>query len=468
MSTKVTMPQLGESVVEGTVVTWLKGEGDQVEEYEALVEISTDKVSTEIPAPASGTILKIYVQEDETVEAGALLCLIGQPDEALEPRGSEEHHSHAASNGNGGDDGGHPARTRITEPQTAQARGARLSPVVARMAAEHQVDLNQIQGTGLGGRITKKDVEAYLQIDKAESGGRATPPSDDLAPWERPGTGDLFKPTDAPPSATDSQPAPSQTAPVSSLTSATSAPTMQAKAPSAPATSTNGLPGELLKLSEMRRAIAKHMVQSKLETSPHVTTVFEADLSNVLAHMAAHKSAYAKQDVKLTLTAYFVQAMVAACEAYPVVNSQWTDEGIFIHHSVNVGLAVAVDDGLIVPVIHNAERLNLFGIAAQVNDLAERARAKRLKPDEVKGGTITLTNHGVSGSLFATPIINQPQAAILGAGIVEKRVKVINDAIAIRPCCYLSLTFDHRIIDGSGGDGWTRTVKDWLENHPSA
>lgn len=465
MSTKVTMPQLGESVVEGTVVTWLKGEGDQVEEYEALVEISTDKVSTEIPAPASGTILKIFVQEDETVEAGALLCLIGQPDEALEPSSNDRHH-HATSNGNGGDDGGHPARTRITEPQTAQARGARLSPVVARMAAEHRLDLNQIQGTGLGGRITKKDVEAYLQIDKAESGGRASPQSDELAPWERPGTGDLFKPTDAPPASTeleDTQPALS---PV--VIETTSAQPKQAKAPSSHIASNNGLPGELVKLSEMRRAIAKHMVQSKLETSPHVTTVFEADLSNVLAHMAANKPIYAKQDVKLTLTAYFVGAMVAACAAYPTVNSQWTDEGIFVHHHVNVGLAVAVDDGLIVPVIHNAERLNLFGIAAQVNDLAERARAKRLKPDEVKGGTITLTNHGVSGSLFATPIINQPQAAILGVGIVEKRVKVINDAIAIRPCCYLSLTFDHRIIDGSGGDGWTRTVKDWLENHPSA
>jgi 2-oxoisovalerate dehydrogenase E2 component (dihydrolipoyl transacylase) len=197
----------------------------------------------------------------------------------------------------------------------------------------------------------------------------------------------------------------------------------------------------------MRKAIAEHMVRSKLHTSPHVTTVFEIDLSTVLAHREANKDAFARQGVNLTLTAYFASATVTALLANRYLNGQWTDEGIYLHNAVHLGIAVALDDGLIVPVIKNAQDLNLSGLARSINDLSTRARNRGLKPDEVTGGTFSISNHGVSGSLFATPIINQPQVGILGVGVVEKRVKVINDAIAIRPCVYITLTFDHRVAD---------------------
>jgi 2-oxoglutarate dehydrogenase E2 component (dihydrolipoamide succinyltransferase) len=214
----------------------------------------------------------------------------------------------------------------------------------------------------------------------------------------------------------------------------------------------------------MRRSIAEHMVRSKLRTAPHATTVFEVDMQAVTLHRAAHKAEFAKQGVNLTLTAYFVAATVTALQQHPRLNSQWTDEGLFLHHAQHIGIAVALDEGLIVPVIRNAQDLNLLGLARAVNDFAKRARSKQLLPQEVQGGTFTITNHGSNGSLFATPIINQPQAAIVGIGKVEKRVKVINDAIAIRPQCYVSLTFDHRMMDGAIADAFMRTLQSTLEN----
>jgi 2-oxoglutarate dehydrogenase E2 component (dihydrolipoamide succinyltransferase) len=227
-------------------------------------------------------------------------------------------------------------------------------------------------------------------------------------------------------------------------------------------------PGELVPLNTMRKMIAEHMVRSKLHTAPHVTTVFEVDMSRVMAHWQANMEALAKQGVKLTLTAYFVSALVAAAQAQPTLNSQWTDSGLFIHHTVNVGLAVALADGLIVPVIRNAQDLSLIGIARQVSDLASRARSKALRPDEVTDGTITLTNHGVSGSLLATPIINQPQSAIVGVGVVQKRVVVLEqdgaDVIAVRPMMYVTLTFDHRVADGAMADAFLATFKKTLEH----
>lgn len=428
MATKVIMPQLGESVVEGTVNTWLKQVGETVEEYEPLLEVSTDKVDSEIPAPAAGTVLEIYVEAGKTVNAGTALCLIGEPGETASANGGKSHPE------------------PVTVSETREERQAtRLSPVVARMVGEHRLDVSQIKGTGQGGRVTKKDVEAYLENQSVE---------DNLPPWERPGSGDLFKPTDA---------------------SAEEEIKPQVRAPETPKAAPRaipiepipqGVPGELIQLSTMRRSIADHMVQSKLHTAPHVTTVFEADMTQVLKHLEVNKPHYAKQGINLTLTAYFVSAIVEAGKAQPIINSQWTDEGVYLHHQVHVGMAVALDNGLIVPVIKNAERLNLVGIAAQVNDLAQRARNKQLNPDDIKGGTITLTNHGVSGSLFATPIINQPQSAIIGVGLMEKRVKVINDAIAIRPCCYISLTFDHRVADGATADGFMMSMKNTLENWP--
>jgi 2-oxoglutarate dehydrogenase E2 component (dihydrolipoamide succinyltransferase) len=216
--------------------------------------------------------------------------------------------------------------------------------------------------------------------------------------------------------------------------------------------------------TSIRRAIAEHMVRSE-RTSPHVTTVFEVDVSAVARHLEASKAAFEREGVKLTFTPYFVTAIVAALKAYPVVNSSWSDEGLVLHRAVNIGMAVSLgDEGLIVPVIKGADGLSLLGLARAVNDLSGRARAHRLKPDDVVGGTITLTNHGVSGSLFATPIINQPQVAIVGVGIIEKRVKVIDDAIAIRPMCYVSLTFDHRVLDGASADRFMAHVKNTLES----
>jgi 2-oxoglutarate dehydrogenase E2 component (dihydrolipoamide succinyltransferase) len=441
MVTKVIMPQLGESVVEGTVSTWLLKVGDTVKEYDPLLEVSTDKVDTEIPAPAAGTLLQIYVEEGQTVEAGVLLAVIGEPGDEIPDAGSggSSHASHAPQATPVGAPAAVQALSNSGNGKTDRLTGIRISPVVARMASEHNLDLTQINGTGREGRITKKDVQAYL-----ESGG-ATTAETELAPWEQPGTGDLFKPTGEfkPTAKATPQPA-ARIIPAEPIPTET--------------------PGELVQLSNMRKSIADHMVRSKLHTSPHVTTVMEVDMTNVLAHREANKDAYAKNGVNLTLTAYFVAAVVEASRAFRIINSQWTDEGIYLHNSVHVGVAVAIDDGLIVPVIKNAEQYNLMGLSRQVNDLAVRGRNKQLKPDEIQGGTLTITNHGVSGSLFATPIINQPQAAIFGVGIMEKRVKVINDAIAIRPCCYVSLTFDHRIADGATGDGWLMTLKQTLEN----
>jgi 2-oxoglutarate dehydrogenase E2 component (dihydrolipoamide succinyltransferase) len=231
-----------------------------------------------------------------------------------------------------------------------------------------------------------------------------------------------------------------------------------------PAQPPAGGASELLPLTNIRRAIAEHMVRSK-HTSPHVTTVFEFDFAAVAAHRKAHKDSFARDGVRLTFTAYIVAATVQALKEHPLANSSWTDEGILLHRAVHIGMATAIGDGLIVPVIKNADGLNLLGVARAVNDLADRARAKQLKPDEVKGGTFSITNHGTSGSLFATPIINQPQSGILGVGAIEKRVKVIDDAIAIRPLAYVSFTFDHRILDGASADAFVSTIKKRIEEY---
>lgn len=449
MPTKVIMPQLGESVVEGTVSRWLKNVGDPIKEFEPLLEVSTDKVDTEVPAPADGVLLDIYVQAGQTVERGVLLALIGEAGEKApdiqEPEAVGTPHVVSAS-----------TTPAPAQPHTSNGNyTGHVTPVVARMAAEHGLNLAQIPGTGREGRVTKKDIEAFL-----EAGGtsQTAATETELAPWERPGTGDLFKPTSeyndtsvgtrhvvssAQPQ-TPSQPTPQRVHPVEPIP--------------------QGTPGELVPLSGMRKAIAEHMVRSKLHTSPHVTTVFEIDLTNVLAHRQANKDAFARQGINLTLTAYFAAATVKALQNNRYLNAQWTDDGIYLHNTVNLGMAVALDEGLIVPVIKNAGDLNLTGLARAVNDLSARGRAKQLKPDEVAGGTFTITNHGVSGSLFATPIINQPQVGILGVGVVEKRVKVIDDMIAIRPCVYITLTFDHRVADGATGDAFMLTLKDALEN----
>ncbi|HEC21486.1 MAG TPA: 2-oxo acid dehydrogenase subunit E2 [Chloroflexi bacterium] len=447
MATEVIMPRLGESVVEGTIGRWLKQEGEPIEEFEGLLEVESDKVDTEIPAPASGVLLKIYVPAGETVQAGTLLAVIGEPGEEVpEAPVSEPATAHVPSPG-----GGETAPTPVAAPPRREApsppeRGGngapRISPVVARIAAEHGIDVSRVPGTGRGGRVTKKDILAYIERQATEEAPAAG--AEELPPWEQPRSGDLFKPTDD-----LHRPAPATAAP----------PDHTHGPPPAP-----GQPGEIVPLSKMRRLIAEHMVQSKLRTAPHVTTVFEADMSAVVAHRQAHLEDFARRGINLTFTAYFIAAVAKALREHPMVNSQWMDEGILLHREVNIGMAVAVDEGLIVPVVRQADELSLAGLARRINDLAARARVGQLQPDEIKGGTFTITNHGVSGSLFATPIINQPQTAILGVGAIKKRVVVTgDDAIAIRPMVYLTLTFDHRVLDGAAADWFMADVVKRLE-----
>jgi 2-oxoglutarate dehydrogenase E2 component (dihydrolipoamide succinyltransferase) len=413
MATKVFVPRLGEGVDEVTVTKWLKQEGDSIKELEPLLEVNTDKVDTEIPAPAGGTVLKILMQEGTPAKVGELLAIIGQPGESIESSQLAVDSSTPAQKA------ATPApQLPITNYQpfdNAQGKSpvsnrdlGFISPVVARIAAEHGVDLSQVRGTGLNGRITKNDVLAFVEGQRSKVEGRLPQPA-------------TFQPS-------------------------------------------NLQPGTLVKHSTIRKQIAAHMVESK-HTSPHVLTVMEADMSRVAKHRAANKAAFERDGVNLTFTAYFMMAIVAGLKAYPNVNSSWTDEGLLIHKAINIGMATSLgEEGLIVPVIKGADNLSLLATARTINDLASRARAKKLQPDEVKGGTFTLTNHGVSGSLFAFPVINQPQAGILGVGAMQKRVVVIDDAIAIRPMVYLSFVFDHRILDGASADWFLAKVKETLEN----
>jgi pyruvate/2-oxoglutarate dehydrogenase complex dihydrolipoamide acyltransferase (E2) component len=407
MATKVFVPLLGEGVEEVTVTKWLKKEGDSVEELEPLLEVNTDKVDTEIPAPASGIILKILAEEGLSAKVGAVLALIGNSGESVdlgqssvvseraEPVKPQAVAEQAQS-----------LSTSHQQPPTSRDIGF-ISPVVAKIAAEHGVNLQQVQGTGLNGRITKNDVLSFVES------GKSAVPATRRTPHLTPET---------------------------------------------------GTQDTLIKHTVIRKQIAEHMVKSK-HTSPHVMTVMEADMSRVVKHRSANKEMFARDEVNLTFTIYFMMAIVAGLKAYPHVNSSWTEEGILVHKGINLGMATSLgEEGLIVPVIKGADNLSLLAMARTVNDLAARARSKKLQPDDVKGGTFTLTNHGTSGSLFAFPIINQPQCGILGVGAMQKRVVVIDDAIAIRPMVYLSFVFDHRILDGAAADSFLMKVKETLEN----
>lgn len=443
MSTNVVMPQLGESVIEGTVGKWLKNVGDTIAQYEPIMEVITDKVTTEIPAPAAGTLLEILVPEGMTVQAGTVVALIGQPNEAVGNQTAKVSHQSPVSS----------LQSLGASPQPPPANDSarnRLTPVVARMLAEYNItdaELRTIQGSGENGRISKKDLENFIKRRETKS---AAPTVETLPAWEQPGSGDLFRPTEEvfgkiPPPAPPPAPPTPAAAPIA-----------------APAADE-----QLVPLSPMRRAIAEHMVRSKA-LAPHVTSVHEADMSRVLAHFAKHKSDFERQGVKLTYTPYLIQAVVQGLRQVPLVNAQFTEQGIVMKHALNIGLAVAIDEGLIVPVIQHADDKSLLGLARAVNDLAARARAKKLQPDEIVGGTFTISNYGIFGSLFGTPIISQPQSAILGIGAIQKRVVVIDDAIAIRPMVYLSLSFDHRLLDGALGDTFMHAVTHYLENYPQA
>lgn len=408
MATKVLVPRLGEGVDEVTVTKWLKQVGDSIKELEPLLEVNTDKVDTEIPAPASGMVLQIVAQEGQAAKVGELLAIIGAAGEKIESVKSVEV-SKVSSNVERSTLNVQPA-TLDLQPSTNLGF---ISPVVAKIAAEHGVILSQVQGTGLNGRITKNDVLAFVESEKQSPDAK------------------------------------------------------RAEVQNVQRSTFNVSPIEgdqLIKHTVIRKSIAEHMVMSK-RTSPHVLTVMEADMSRVVKHRAANKSAFEKDGVNLTFTTYFMTAIVAGLKAFPIVNSSWSDDGVLVHKNINIGMATSLgEEGLIVPVIKGADNHSLLSMARSVNDLANRARSKKLQPDEVKGGTFTLTNHGISGSLFAFPIINQPQCGILGIGAMQKRVVVIDDAIAIRPMVYMSFVFDHRILDGASADWFLAKVKDTLEN----
>ena len=418
MATKLIAPRTGEGVEELTVTNWLKAVGDHVDEMESVVEIETDKVVTEYPSPISGTLLRIDVPVGGIVKVGESMGIIGETGESLDNLDSNQPQTESKTE---------PAKAQIADkaieekPKAVQSSGEKsdfLSPLVRKMLAEHKLDAANISGTGLGGRITKQDVEAYLKNPQPASSKRA------------------------------------QVQPVPTVVGATISADM---------------PGTLIPHTTTRRQIAAHMVNS-VATSPSVLTVMEVDMSRVLAHRKANKAKFAQDGVNLTLTAYFTSAITQAIADHKIVNASWTDEGIYTYNDVNLGMAVAMGSGgLIVPVIHQAQNLSLKGMAAKINDLADRARNKKLKPEEVRGGTFTLTNHGTGGSLFAMPIINQPQLGILGTGTMQKRAVVItdengNDSIAIRPMVFLSYVFDHRAIDGETGDNFLMAVKKILEN----
>ena len=416
MSTEIHMPQLGESVVEGTISRWLKQPGERVEKYEALLEVTTDKVDTEVPAPEAGIISAILVAEGATVRVGTPIARLDSDGADATPRAATEAARIQAAD---------PSEQAVASQQTGF-----ISPVVARIAAEHGVELRGVSGSGTGGRVTKKDVLRLIEGSGVRGQGSEARSQESGVRSQKPGA--------------------------RSQESGVQQSSVQAVPDDA----------ELIPLSPMRRMIAERMADS-VRTAPHVTTVIEVDLGAVALHRAAHRAEFARQGVNLTFTAYFAQATTLGLRAVPMVNAMFTPEGIVQHQRIHLGIAVSLAEGLIVPVVRDADEKSLLGLARAVNDIAARARTRRLRPDEAQGGTFTLTNHGVSGSLFATPIINQPQAAILGVGAIQKRAVVVThggvDAIAIRPMCYLSLAFDHRLIDGATADGFLVAVKNALE-----
>jgi pyruvate dehydrogenase E2 component (dihydrolipoamide acetyltransferase) len=430
----VVMPQMGVSVSEGTVTKWLKNPGDAVQADEPLLEISTDKVDTEVPSPATGVLSEILVQEGQTVDVGTLLARIGAETATL-PQAAEEAPPEPATQpaadevSAAADEG---VREAPPEPAPAPAGNghtgdghAFVSPVVARIAAEHDIDPATVPGTGSGGRVTKKDILAFVE--------RGAPP----------------EPASPPP--------PVETAP--------------AQPPRAPARQTPQAAGETVEpMNAMRRGVAEHMRRS-LDTAAHVTSAIEVDMSRVVAIREKLKAEYTKAyGVNPTYLAFVARAAVETLKDWPWVNGELRGESIVTHNYVNLGFAVALEGGkgLIVPVVKNAEGLNLLGMARAIADIAERARTKRLTPDDVQGGTFTITNPGSFGTFHGTPIISQPQAGILGTYAVVKRPWVIqdelgNDVIAIRPIMNLTLTYDHRLVDGAYAGQFLRDMREKLE-----
>ncbi|HEV2493027.1 MAG TPA: dihydrolipoamide acetyltransferase family protein [Terriglobia bacterium] len=445
MPTNVIMPQMGESVAEGTVVKWLKKVGDPVERDEPLLEISTDKVDAEIPSPAAGILAKILVKENETVAVNTVVAVLDGEGEAAEAPGAAAEKpstppvSEAKPTPPPSASGPAPAPAPpVAHPGGPVVHGegkVRSSPLVRRIAAERGVDLARVRGTGLGGRVSKKDILAYL-TSQAESPAVPVVP----APAGSPSGVPLVPPRAGIPAAS--------------------------AGPTPPIVFTG--PTLVVPMTPMRKQIAEHMLASR-RTSAHVSTVFEAEMTRVVDLRKRHAEEFERRNgIKLTYTPFLVRATVEAIKEFPILNSSVEGSNIVYQRDINIGVAVALETGLIVPVIKHADEKNFLGVARAVQELAERARTKRLSVDDVQGGTFTITNPGVFGSLFGTPIINQPQVAILGVGAIEKRAVVRDDAIAIRSMVYLALSFDHRIIDGAVADRFMARVKHRLEHWDEA
>ena len=418
MSTPVLMPQMGESIAEGTVVRWIKKVGDHVDRDEPLFEISTDKVDAEIPSPAAGVLSEIRVREGETVAVNSVVATIGDSvNAAVDPPSPSASARQAPPS----------ASARPVQPdhqvqpvepsqpdQPVQpgedTRRARSSPLVRRIAKEHQIDIGTIAGSGIGGRVTKQDILGFLEHRPA---GAAKAPAQYIP---------AFRP---------------------------------------------GEPVEVVPMGVMRKKIAEHMVLSR-RTSAHVHSVFEVNFSRVAHLREQKKAAYERDGVKLTFLSFIAKAVAGALRAFPVLNSSLDGDNIVYKKDINIGVAVALDWGLIVPVLKKADEQNLLGLSRAIADVAARARAKQLKPEDVQGGTFTITNPGTFGAQFGMPIINQPQVAILGIGAIEKRAVVFDDAIGIRPMGYLTLGYDHRLVDGAIADQFLSQVKDTLEKFDAA
>jgi pyruvate dehydrogenase E2 component (dihydrolipoamide acetyltransferase) len=453
----VVMPQMGESIVEGTLTKWLKKPGDRVERDEPLFEISTDKVDTEIPSPAAGVLAATLAEEGQTV---AINTVVEKIDESGAAKIAAPSKAAAAPQPPPGVQAGEPPRPPAPGPavpapqppapqppapspgeelpaEAGGEAGGPLSPLVRKMARENNIDLRQVKGTGAGGRITKQDIEAYLAERAAAAQRPAPPPAPPAAP-----------PVAPPP------PAPAMPGPEAAA--APAAPPL----PRAEAAKIRVEP-----MSVMRTKIAEHMIASR-RTSAHVTTVHKIDMTQVAKIRERNKAeVQARYGFSLTYLPFFTRAAVEAIRAYPLVNASIEGTNIIYHNEINIGIAVALEAGLIVPVIRNADEKNVLGLQRAIVDLSTRARSRQLKPDEVQAGTFSITNFGSFGSLFGTPIINQPQVAILGIGAVEKTPVVVEgDAIAIRSISLTGLTFDHRLIDGAYADQFMTKLKSVLEN----
>ena len=458
MAADVVMPQMGESIFEGTITKWLKKPGDKVERDEPLFEISTDKVDAEIPSPSAGVLKEIKVKEGQTVPINTIVATIDTAGAAASaalpaPAAKAETPKPAAVAPPPAKPGpvavpSVPAQTAAPAAAAPAREGARIhsSPLVRRMAKEYGIDLGAVSGTGAGGRISKQDIEAAI------AQGGATAAADEAAPA-------YAAPPPAPRPAVVPPPAAGPAVPAAH--GAQYVPVLQL-----------GVPRERLyfgnyevePLSTMRMKIAEHMVASK-HVSPHVYSVDEIDMSKIASLRAKSKDEFEKQyGTKLTFMPFFVKAAVAGLRAFPTLNSSLDGTSVVLHKEINIGIAVALDWGLIVPVIKNADEKNILGIQRNMNDLAERARTKKLRPEEVQEGTFSITNPGVFGGLFGLPVISQPNVGILGLGAIEKRPVVVNDAIAIRSMCYVTLSYDHRVVDGAIAHQFLHKVKETLEN----